>query len=430
MTQTLFTHKVIQGFSVVWTTYAVDVNGDPVNLSGVNISNISAEVWAGGNQAVLFNPACTYTTNGSDGAINVTYSSANTSAVPQGFYDIIVSRTDTSTALAFGYLSISPAPGTSLTDLITIPFARAALSDYTLTPTQIEFLPSTITAASNAVKRWCGDRDFIQQDYVEEYDITLYGTVMLNQPPNYIKRIQSSPSTVLTIQNTSASVQEAYVNTNYTGDQTTVTVNPVTGQMVPGPTIVGLNLNRISNGTLTTTAVNFSANETIGTLAAAVTAVGNGWTASVDSGYTAWPVTELIGLQTPGDAIQGATYDVYTKELGNDASLDPTMTGLLRVGRQYRGLGPKWGPSWLEFDNPGRSTGRVKVTYNAGFATVPMIVQKCVASVAKNILTVLALDHSLKSEQAEEYSYTTRDEVELLPSQDRQALAFYRIHHA
>src|SRR5208282_5266663 len=183
-------------------------------------------------------------------------------------------------------------------------------------------------------------------------------------------------------------VQEAYVNGTYAGDNTI------------GLTLAGLNLNSISSGTLTTTAVNFTASMTVAQLATAISAAGGGWSAYADSTYGAWAVTELIGLTVPGGALggAGAQFDVYTDELGNDTHLDPTMTGLLWVGRQYKGTGPKWGPDWEEFDSPNLSVGRVKVTYNAGFVTVPLLVQKCVANVAKNLLAVLSLDPTLASE--------------------------------
>ena len=54
---------------------------------------------------------------------------------------------------------------------------------------------------------------------------------MLNQPPNWINRVQGNPR-LLTIQNVSSSVQEAYVSGAFTGD---VSVGLVT---------TGLNLNR------------------------------------------------------------------------------------------------------------------------------------------------------------------------------------------
>ena len=421
MAQTQFTHKAIQGFNVTWTTFVFDGNGNPVALS----STYSCEVWPGGTQALVSGtqPLATLNPTAGVNAIDVAYLSAFTTSMPIGYYDIIIydnASSPSPTAVAFGYLEVLPAPGTTAADLITIPFARSALADYTLSSTQIEFLGKTISAASNAVKRWCGDRDFIQQNYIEEYEVKLDGTVILNQPPNWINRIQGGPATALTVLNTSSSVQEAYINGNFTGDQSI------------GLTLAGWNLNSISNGTLTTTAVNFSANETITTLAAAINAVGGGWTAYADTTYGYWAVTEIINPQTPGPAMAGAgaTYDVYTDELGNDAKIDSNGTGLLWVGRQYKGTGPKWGPDWMEFDSPYLNTGRVRVSYNAGFVTVPLIVQKCVASVAKNILAVLALDPTLLSEKAEQYAYVARDAVELLPLQDRQALAFYRIHHA
>ena len=172
MAQEQFTHKVIQGFSVVWTTYIVDGNGNSVVFAGTE--PLACEVWAGGTQPVLFNPSVAFNT-AALGTIDVTYSSANTLALPIGFYDVVISRSDTNTALAFGYVSVAPAPGSTSLDLISIPFARASLSDFSMTPTQIEFLPQAITAASNIVVRWCGNRDFIQKNYTEDYEVTLGG---------------------------------------------------------------------------------------------------------------------------------------------------------------------------------------------------------------------------------------------------------------
>ena len=430
MAQTQFTHKVIQGFNITWTTFIVDGNGNPVTLA----STYLCEVWPGGQQAVVSGTQPTATLNPSAGvnALDVAYLATFTASLAVGYYDLVILDSVANVVVAFGYVSVQPSPGTASTDLISIPFVRAALSDYSLTATQIEFLPNTITAASNAVRRWCGDRDFIQQNYVEEYQVSLDGTVMLNQPPNWINRIQSGPATVLTVTNASSSVQEAYINGSFTGDSTTVSVNPINGQAVPGPTLSGWNLNAISNGTLSTISVPFTANMTINALASAINAVGSGWSAYANSSYGLWAVTEIIDPQIPGSALtgSGATYDVYANDLGNDSKLDTNGTGLLWVGRQYKGTGPKWGPDWMEFDAPYLTQGRVRVSYNAGFATIPLLVQKCVANVAKNLLAVLSLDPTLASEKAEQYSYVAREQVELIPLQDRQALAFYRIHHA
>ena len=417
MAQEQFTHKVIQGFSVVWTTYIVDGNGNAVVFAGTE--PLACEVWAGGTQPVLFNPSVAFNT-AALGTIDVTYSSANTLALPIGFYDVVISRSDTDTALAFGYVSVAPAPGSTSLDLISIPFARASLSDFNMTPTQIEFLPQAITAASNIVVRWCGNRDFIQKNYTEDYQVTLDGTVILNQPPNWIIRVQGNPHTALTIQNTSSSVQEAYVSGSFTGDQSI------------GLTTVGLNLTRVSNGTVTTTPIAFTANMTLSGLVTAISAAGGGWTSFADTSYVSWPVTELLDLQVPGPAMSGsgASYSVFVDELGSDAKIDPLGTGLLWVGRQYKGTGPKWGPDWMQFDSPVMGSGRVRVSYNAGFATIPMVIQKCVASIAKNMLAVLSRDPTIMREKTISYEYWLDKVVDIVPAQDVQALGYYRLYHA
>lgn len=416
MANDTFTHKVIQGFSVVWTVYVVDGNGNPVVFLGTE--PLACEVWSGGNQPVLFNPAVAFNTAGS-GTIDVTYSSANTAAVTIGFYEVVVSRSDTNTAVAFGYVSISPAPGTATTDLISIPFARASLADFVMSATQVEFLPQAITAASNIVVKWCGNRDFIQQNYQEEYSVALDGTIMLNQPPNWINRIQCNAVTALTVTNVSSSVQAAHVNGNFTGDQSI------------GLTFAGLNLYATSNGVLTTNTITFTTNMTLSALATAINALGNGWSAIADVTYGGWPVREIIDPQVPGPAkTSGASYAIYTDELGNDTRIDPLGTGLIWVGRQYKGTGPKWGPDWMEFDSPNLSAGRVKVWYNAGFATIPMVIQKCVASIAKNMLAVLSRDPTIMREKTISYEYWLDKVVDIIPAQDVQALSYYRLHHA
>lgn len=387
-------------------------------MSGTPVFSISLVRYSA-SEAVVFSPTVAFL-SAPGGTINVTYSAANTTNVPQGTYDVVISRTDTGASLAFGYITIAPSPGTTAVDLITIPFARAALSDFAMSDAQIQFLPYAITIASAAVQRWCGDRDFIQKNYVEEYQIALDGTIMLRQPPNWVTRIQGSPSTVLTIQNTSANVQEAWVAGNYTGDQSI------------GLTLAGLNCTRVSSGTQTTSAVNFTAGMTISSLASAITALGNGWIGIADSIYGLYPVTELINLQLPRGATSGggATYDVYTEDLGSDAKIDPQGTGLIWLGRQYKGTGIKWGPDYMEFDAPLITAGRVRVSYNAGFATIPMVVQKSVASVAKVVVATLSLDPTLQSESAEKYAYVAREAVPLLPSSVRQGLSLYRLSHA
>ena len=84
----------------------------------------------------------------------------------------------------------------------------------------------------------------------------------------------------------------------------------------------------------------------------------------------------------------------------------------------------------MEFDSPVMGAGRVRVSYNAGFATIPMVIQKCVASIAKNMLAVLSRDPTIMREKTISYEYWLDKVVDIIPAQDVQALGYYRLYHA
>ena len=415
-----FTHKAIQGFQIAYTVPIVDDNGNAIAFTGSE--PLTAAVWSGGQQATVFAPSVAWN-SGPLGLIDITYSPSNTATVPIGFYEVLISRTDVVIALASGYLEVVPAPGTSTADLCTIPYARMALASFTFTLPQLDFLPYAITLVSNAIKRYCGDRDFVQQDYVKEYEVYLDGTIMVDQLPlNQVKRIQASPCTALTITNSLSGASDAWTYFTFTGDASTT------------QTCTGISLNVINGGIQTTTSILFTAGETINALATAISAAGNGWSAVGDSTYGVWPVTELLGTERPGGALnltdEGATYDVYGEDLGADVQVECYRTGVVRVGRQYRGTGPKWGPDWAQFDSPYIKQGRVKVTYNAGYATIPTDVQWCVADLTKRLLILAQTDPVIQAESIEQYSTAYRQVLDLMTAAHRQVLSVYRIHHA
>lgn len=415
-----FTHKAIQGFQIAYTVPIVDDNGNAIAYNGNE--TIAAVVWTGGQQASTFTPSVAWN-NAPLGLVDITYSPSNTATVPVGFYEVLISLSDTTIALASGYLEVVPAPGTATADLCTIPYARMALASYTFNLAQLDFLPYALTLVSSAVKRYCGDRDFVQQDYVEEHDVYLDGTIMVSQLPlNQIKRVQASPQTALTISNSLSGASDAWTYFTFTGDA------------VSGQSCTGISLNVINNGTQTSTSILFTTNETINSLATAINAAGNGWSALADTTYGAWPVTELVGTEIPGGALQltdeGSSYNVYSEDIGADVQVDCYRTGLIQVGRQYRGLGPKWGPDWARFDAPYLRQGRVKVTYNAGYSTIPTDIQWCVADLTKRLLILAQTDPVINSESIEQYSTSYRQVLDLMTASHKQALSVYRIHHA
>lgn len=313
----------------------------------------------------------------------------------------------------------------ALPDLITSSYAAAGLAAYPFTAAQLAFVPSAITAASNEIRRWCMDRDFTQMTYTGEiYQVTLNGYVRLNQiPVNQIIRVQAQLQTAITISNDAA--LSSQVLFAYTGDVT------------DGQTVTGLTLNWVSNGTPSTTTLNFTANETIATLATAINGVGSGWNAEADSQLGAWPVTELyngfIAVGTSQNATGQTALQVFSQDVA-DACFHPDdgqKTGLVWTGEQYSGLGPRWGPYPLDWDYVSNTPALVKITYNAGFATIPAIVQLATVEGVRIILQRMRYNPYLESFTAGEVSYTiAKTMMQAMPPYILQELSQYRLSNA
>ncbi len=312
-------------------------------------------------------------------------------------------------------------------DLVTNAYADQFLAILPLSPAQLSAVPALITAASNAIQSWC-NRTFAQATYIEECPVELNGTIRVKNPPvNQILRVQAQPTVALTVTNPSTGVQIARCYFTVTGDA------------VAGQTITGITLVSVSSGVSTTTPIVYTANETISALATAINLV-SGWQATADTSLGLWPVTELIeGLIAQGasQADQGASFSVYGVDLSNVRFHpdDGQLTGIIWTGGQYAGYGPQWGPDWQQMDSgvDAGAWGRVKVTYNGGFATIPAQIQLACVELIKQQLTRLNTDLTLESETAGQYSYTiglNSKMVEALPANVLSGIAGYRITNA
>ena len=315
----------------------------------------------------------------------------------------------------------------ALPNLITDAYAAGALAAIPLSPAQQAFVPQAIAAASQAVRRFCMDRDFTQQTYTGVIlPVALDGYVRLPQIPiNQVLRVQCNPTQCVTITNSSTSVQFAQVLYAYTGD------------VAAGQVITGLTLNWTSNGTPSTQTLSFTADETISDLAAAITGVGSGWSADADSVLGAWPVTELYqGLIATGagsGAVGQSVLYVFADDIAG-AQFHPDdgqLTGLLFVGRQYPGIGWQWGPYPMQADWDNATYNVVKVAYNAGFAAIPDIVQFACGELVRVMVQRMRINPYLEREQGGEYSYGLAVQMlRALPEYVLQELAAYRITNA
>jgi hypothetical protein len=420
------------------------VGNPPTPATGVFTASytLSASVWIGQNQTALFAPTVSWWTNDNtqtgytQGQVLFVCNGTNTVALdPAGEYYATVYATDPSgnkIAVVEVRVKILASPGTTSPtppDLITYDYAEAAFSGNHLTDSQRDFLPYAIAAASKRWRRWCADRDFNQQTYTDVFPVALNGYVRLPQiPVNQVIRVQGQLDTAITISNNSSSVQTSQVLAAYTGD------------IESGQFITGLTLNWQSNGVANTQTILYSALSppTIQSLATAINAVGSGWSALASSPYQNWPVTELynvmIAVGTGADVTGDSILQVFSLDMAESKFHpdDGAKTGMLWVGRMSQGIDMRWGPDPIFYDlGVYGSPNLCKITYNAGFATIPSIVQFATAELVRVMMHGLKINPYIGDYKIGEVSFKLASEsLNEIPKAIMAEMSQYRLHHA
>lgn len=412
----------------------------------LSTSVLSANVWEGQNQASLFQPAVSWATTlptvppttqtGYDQAqVALSIAASQTAGLdPGGEYYLLIEETTggVTAPIIQTRLKILATPGEMVNappDLITYDYCVAQLGVISPTDDQLDLLPWLVSAASQAWRLECNDRNFDLRTLTEWHEVELDGYVRLWQEPiQIITRVQGIPQLALTVSNGSADTAQAYFSyAGYDG-----------GYGLNAKTATGITLNSTTGGVLSTSTVLFVANPTIGQLATAINAVGGGWTASVYGTLGSWGCSELTGGFVaqgcaPGDyTSNGALFNVLT-DLSN-AKLRP-RSPMLWVGRQIGGnvLANTWGPGGYEMfgDDGDNQLCLVKVTYQAGYASIPPEVQFQVAQIVKWKLELGVQELLLKAETAADYKYElSADMISNLPKPVRDAAGRWKAHYA
>jgi hypothetical protein len=258
------------------------------------------------------------------------------------------------------------------TDLTTLARVKEYLEIATATTTWDDKLDTLITAVSRAVEFYC-DRKFIAASYIEYHDgadAWRKGFISLNHSPvTAIARVSACPEAVITVRNTSTSVQRA-----------TVTV-----------TSTGITRSRTASAVTTANTLLFADYATLTLLAAAITAVGNGWTASVLGDYGDYASGDLVYIQ---GALNAKTADAELLM----HTFEP----------QYRLATSDTVATLFGHFMPGFHT--VEVRYTAGYTTIPDAVQQGVVLAIKAIFDRSQVSSAgIKSEKIGDYSYTLAD---------------------
>ena len=232
------------------------------------------------------------------------------------------------------------------------------LGTATITAEELMVLDWCILWASTQMRRRCG-RDFAQIRYDQCFSVNDgHRDIFLKNPPiQHVERVMTNLTTVLDIENTSSSVDQAEVEISDTA----------------------VLLHRVASGTMTTNESTFASNATITALETAIDAVANGWSATATSGYTTWPSVDLMPMgRTWAKNPSKVSLKLHTE--GCSFDLDERL-GVL--------TNPYGWP---------RGNRNVRVIWTGGFADVPHDVQGAVAEWAAAIFGRTGRDPGLIQE--------------------------------
>lgn len=297
-----------------------------------------------------------------------------------------------------------------LPDLITTPRAVQNAQLAALGTTNLSQLQSLITAASDAIRRYC-HRDFSLTSYSEYYSGGIYikEPLKLRQfPVTQISRVAIA-NIALQVLNSGGANQRATIQTLANGD---------------------LQLTTVASGVVSTDTIAAASNLTIGAVATAINNLGNGWGTSIYSGpagsYANFPTTDLRPLQGAVSCLIGGSYlEVFEDWYGwNTVSFWPDET------YESSGVAAFWRPD----NETGEIHGRlprgklnIRIDYTAGFATIPAAVQEACVQLVQWMYQSSLHDQTLKMEKLGVATYELGTSTKWPPSV-LNALSYFKAY--
>jgi uncharacterized membrane protein len=289
--------------------------------------------------------------------------------------------------------------GTAVTDspaanqYVSLARAKRFMNIASAVTTYDDRLNDLIPTACRLIDNWCDvePNGFASSTATEYYNGTGGPYLTLRRFPVTDQPLVNFAAPALEITNTSSSNQKATASCN-------------------GTTLA---LSRTASGTTSTSSLTIASYATLDALATAITALGNGWSASVLDGYEDWPATDLKQTQGSLNAASGyrATFDLYA---------DPPE--YLRCNHD---TGTLYAPCFpCGYRN-------VQVTYTAGYSSIPDDLATAAAALTGALFRRSDRDVSLTGERLGDYSWTgnmvpVAESVEMLSPDAARLLQRFR----
>lgn len=273
-----------------------------------------------------------------------------------------------------------------LADLITSARAAQNATLAALGTSNPSYLASLITTASDLIRRRCS-RDFVQNTYSEYHS----GGIYIGEP----LRLRQFP--ILEITRVAGCAVPALCVIN---------IDTATNQRATvETTATGLTLFRMASGTATTTSLASSTYPTVGQIAAAINALGSGWSAtpqaqSLGGDFSRWPSSDFKPLQGATSAFLGGAYlEMYAEDVQPFLS-----SSFCSAGDDDCGYCGNWSSAgWRLDEQTGELSGRfprgrlnIRIDYSAGFATIPQPLQEATVQLTQDLYQASLVNSTLK----------------------------------
>jgi hypothetical protein len=273
-------------------------------------------------------------------------------------------------------------------DLISLARCEQSMQSYTAGSNDA-VVTVLITAASEAIEKYCRRR-FVSWSYDELYNGNGDRRLLLRQYPiQHVKSVRYRPVTVIKI-----------INNNTSQNQ----------QARVWITSTGLQCWRMASGVATTEALlTWATYPTLASLAAAVTALGNGWSAQSvgdSNDYGSWPSADLYVPGSYGDTLEGSgTLESQGALTARGQNAELKMHTYELAGFQWDPRGwllraiPYTDPELLHPEDLSWPVGinNFRVQYTAGYTTIPEAVQEACAEWVNELYQLASRDPAAKN---------------------------------
>jgi hypothetical protein len=346
---------------------------------------------------------------------------ALTSALYPGSYNVTLARDGTGAALAYGLLELYPNTGGAQApwqiSLASVSRAQSILPE--LSQNAIDALPWALASATKTIENYVG-RALALRTFDE-----------IIRPNNSIKlRLRTKPVAQVSRLNANA-VKPLRITNGGPAQMATVAMTTLDPKLLQITTLV---FTSVLAGVATTQTLVVGSYPTFNALAAAINALGNGWSATLDPNHGAYPTADAFGF--PGAV--GATNGRYAEILTHDWPLSDwwldANQGVIELNEPIpHGYVVR---STLRERSDSRYWG-VRCTYRAGYAildsdlaqgfpAVPTDLEGATIATAQNIIESTPLVGPLMSQAVKDRSYTLKNELSAIPSTALSMLSAYQ----